>query len=147
MVEWHHLRGSGVRPVPEPVATPFVWAAAFAGSALMVVALGAAGPLAGSAVALGALCGLAALLGLPARFRAAPGIAVVCWLFLNAFTVAPRGELSWQGRPDVARIILLLGAALVGTLVARIVHAIGAHRRVTGRDNRGAAAGRRTAGA
>lgn len=130
MVEWHLLR-TAVRPVPEPVATPFVWAATFAGSLLLVAALGATGGLSSSTLALGSLCALAALLGLPARFRAAPGIALVCWLFLNAYAVAPHGELAWQGHPDVARVLLLLTAALVGTLVARIVNALGAHRRIT----------------
>ncbi|MBX9395302.1 hypothetical protein K4749_17295 [Streptomyces sp. TRM72054] len=130
MVEWHLLR-TAVRPVPEPVATPFVWAATFAGSLLLVAALGAAGGLSSSTLALGSLCALAALLGLPARFRAAPGIALVCWLFLNAYAVAPHGELAWQGHPDVARVLLLLTAALLGTLVARIVNALGAHRRIT----------------
>lgn len=130
MVEWRPLRAA-VRPVPEPLATPFVWAAAVAGSLLLVALLGAVGRLTSSAAALSSLCALAALLGLPARFRAAPGVALVCWLFLNAYAVAPHGELAWQGHPDVARILLLLAAALLGTLVARIVDALGAHRRIT----------------
>lgn len=130
MVEWRPLH-TAVRPVPEPVATPFVWAAAFAGSLLLVVVLGAVGRLTSSAFALGSLCALAALLGLPAQFRAAPGIALVCWLFLNAYAVAPHGELAWQGHPDVARVLVLLAAALLGTLVARVVNALGAHRRIT----------------
>ncbi|WP_149830624.1 hypothetical protein [Streptomyces tailanensis] len=130
MVEWRPWRAA-VRPVPEPLATPFVWAAAFVGSLLLVAVLGAVGGLSSSAVALGALCAFAALLGLPAHFRAAPGIALVCWLFLNAYAVAPHGELAWQGHPDIARVLLLLTAALLGTLIARIVNAMGAHRRVT----------------
>jgi hypothetical protein len=131
MVEWRPLRTSVVRPVPEPVATPFIWAGAFVGSLLLVISLAAVGGLSSPAVALGTLCVLAALLGLPARFRAAPGIALVCWLFLNICAVAPRGELTWQGHPDLARIALLFSAAFVGTLIARIVRAIGAHHRVT----------------
>ncbi len=130
MVEWRPMRAA-VRPVPEPVAMPFVWAAAFAGSLLLVAVLGAVGGRSSSAVALGSLCALATLPGLPARFRAAPGIALVCWLFLNAYAVAPHGELAWQGHPDVARVLLLAAAAVLGTLVARIVNALGAHRRVT----------------
>ncbi|MFG2026467.1 hypothetical protein [Streptomyces sp. NPDC048825] len=132
MVEWHPLRTPTVRPVPEPVATGFVWMAAFAGSCLLVAVLGAVGGLSSPSLALGALCGLAVLLGLPARFRAAPGIALVCWLFLNNFAIAPRGELSWDGL-DAARLVLLLAAAFLGTVLARIMHARGAHHRVTPR--------------
>ncbi|MGQ4383487.1 hypothetical protein [Streptomyces sp. SAS_270] len=130
MVEWRPLR-SAVRPVPEPVATPFVWAAAFVGSFLLVAVLSAVGALASSAIGLSALCALAVLLGLPARFRAAPGIAIVCWLFLNGYVIAPRGELAWQGPLDAARLVLLLTAAVLGTLIARIANAVGAHHRAT----------------
>ncbi|WP_406174969.1 hypothetical protein [Streptomyces sp. NBC_00996] len=130
MVEWRPLR-TAVRPVAEPVATPFVWAAAFVGSFLLVAVLGAVGGPASSAIGLAALCALAVLLGLPARFRAAPGIATVCWLFLNGYAIAPRGELAWQGHLDAARLVLLLAAAVLGTLIARIVNAVGAHHRVT----------------
>ena len=59
---------------------------------------------------------------------------LVCWLFLNGFVVAPRGELSWQGHPDATRIGFLLGAAVLGTLVARIINALGAHHRMTSGD-------------
>jgi hypothetical protein len=133
MVEWHPLRTPTVRPVPEPVATGFVWMAAFAGSCLLVAVLGSVGGLSSPTLALGALCGLAVLLGLPARFRAAPGIALVCWLFLNNFAIAPRGELTWDGHLDAARLVLLLSAAFLGTVVARIMHARGAHHRIAPR--------------
>ncbi|MFF4500407.1 hypothetical protein [Streptomyces sp. NPDC001401] len=131
MVEWRPLRTAPVRPVPEPVATPFVWAAAFVGCFLLVAVLSAVHALSSSSIALGALCALAALLGLPARFRAAPGIAVVCWLFLNDYAVAPHGRLAWHGNADAVRLVLLLAAAFLGTLVARIGDAIGAHHRIT----------------
>lgn len=131
MVEWRPLRSAGVRPVPEPVATPFVWAAALICCVLLVAVLGAVDGLSSSAVVLGVLCTLAALLGLPARFHAAPGIAVVCWLFLNHYAVAPHGEVAWQGNPDVARLALLFAAAFLGTVAARIVNALDAHHRIT----------------
>jgi len=131
MVEWRPLRTTPVRPVPEPIPTPFVWAAAFAGSFLLVAVLSAVHALHGSALALGALCALAALLGLPARFRAAPGIALVCWLFLNDYAVAPQGRLAWHGDADIARLALLCAAAALGTVVARIIDARGAHHRIT----------------
>lgn len=135
MVEWRPLRSASLRPVPEPVPTPFVWAAAFTGAFLLAAAVSAVDGSSAPSVALAVLCVFAALLGLPARFAAAPGTALVCWLFLNGFVVAPRGELSCQGHPDAARIGLLLGAATLGTLLARIINAIGAHHRPTPIDS------------
>ncbi len=134
MVKWRPLRTATVRPVPDPVATRYVWVAAFAGSLLLVAVLGAAGELSSPSLALGTSCALAALIGLPARLRAAPGTALVCWLFLNVFAIAPRGELTWEGHRDAARLVLLLAAAFLGTVIARIVHALGAHHRVTPRQ-------------
>ncbi|MFD7408978.1 hypothetical protein ACFV7R_41530 [Streptomyces sp. NPDC059866] len=134
MVEWRLLRTAALRPVPEPMATPFVWAAACAGAFVLAVVLSTlSGPSAPS-VALAVLCGFAALLGLPAPFTAAPGTALVCWLFLNGFLITPRGELTWQGHPDAARMGLLLTAAVLGTLVARLINAVGAHHRTTPGD-------------
>ncbi|GAP47139.1 putative integral membrane protein [Streptomyces azureus] len=46
---------------------------------------------------------LAALLGLCARFTAAPGTAVPCWLFLNGFAVPPAGILTWAGHRGKSR--------------------------------------------
>ncbi|WP_316740509.1 hypothetical protein [Streptomyces sp. MK7] len=131
MVEWRTLRTTPVRPVPEPIATPFVWAATFAGCLLLMAVLSAAGAPPSPSVMLIALGAWAMLLGLPARFRAAPGIAVVCWLFLNDYAVTPRGQLAWQGDRDIIRLLLLLAAAVLGTVIARITNAIGAHHHVT----------------
>ncbi|MEV7285602.1 hypothetical protein AB0O01_13720 [Streptomyces sp. NPDC093252] len=130
MIKWVFL-SAGARPVPHPVATPLVWATAFAG-ALTLVALHNAlmgpdrpGP------ALAALSLLAALLGVWARFTAAPGIAVLCWLFLNGFAIPPAGTLTWTAPRDTLWLACLLTAALVGTVVARVAHARAAYRRVT----------------
>lgn len=130
MVEWRPLRPA-VRPVPEPVPTPFVWGAAFVGALLTVGVLSAANGLADPLHALLVLCVLAALLGVCARFVAAPGTAAVCWLFLNGFAVPPHGELAWQGSPDAGRLTFLMLAALLGTVIARLVNARGAYRRIT----------------
>nr|WP_107119866.1 hypothetical protein [Streptomyces regalis] len=77
------------------------------------------------------LCALAALLGVCARFVAAPGTAAVCWFFLNGFAVPPQGELTWQGYPDAGRLVFLMVAALLGTVIARLVNARSAYRRIT----------------
>ncbi|MDQ0579493.1 hypothetical protein [Streptomyces rishiriensis] len=129
MIEWVSLR-AGARPVPQPVATPLVWATAF-GSALVLVAVhnllvGADRP----GFALAALSFLAALLGLCARFTAAPGTAVLCWLILNGFAVPPVGTLSWAGHRDTFWLTCLCAAALGGTVLARIVQARAAYRRI-----------------
>lgn len=130
MVEWRRFRAAA-RPVPEPVATPFVWGAAFGGALLTVGVLSAANGLADPLHALLILCALAALLSVCARFAAAPGTAAVCWLFLNGFAVPPQGELTWQGYPDAGRLVFLMAAALLGTVIARLVNARGAYRRIT----------------
>ncbi|MER5378063.1 hypothetical protein, partial [Streptomyces sp. NPDC002553] len=99
MVDWVPMR-VGARPVPQPVATPLVWATA-SGGAVVLLAVhyallgpGRPGP------ALAALCLLAALLGRCARFTAAPGTALLCWLLLNGFAIPPLGTLTWAGQRD-----------------------------------------------
>jgi Trk-type K+ transport system membrane component len=109
----------------------FVWAGAFTGALLTVGMLSAANGLADPLHALLVLCALAALLGVCARFAVAPGTAAVCWLFLNGFAVPPQGKLAWQGYPDAGRLAFLLVAALLGTVIARLVNARSAYRRIT----------------
>ncbi|MFE0732550.1 hypothetical protein ACFW2X_30765 [Streptomyces antibioticus] len=131
MVEWVAFR-TGSRPVPPPVATPLVWATA-CGGALTLVAVHTF--LVGSdhpGPALAALSLLALLLGVCARFTAAPGTAVLCWLFLNGFAIPPAGTLTWAGHRDTLWLSCLCAATLLGTALARVVHARAAYHRVTG---------------
>ncbi|MFG2555736.1 hypothetical protein [Streptomyces sp. NPDC048581] len=130
MVEWVSL-STGARPVPRPVATPLVWATASGGALLLVTLLNAlVGPNRPS-LALAVLSLLAALLGLRARFTAAPGTAVLCWLFLNGFAIPPVGSLTWAGHRDAFWLTCLFSAVLLGTTLARLLHARAAYRRVT----------------
>ncbi|MFJ5778974.1 hypothetical protein [Streptomyces sp. NPDC093094] len=130
MIEWTPL-GNGARPVPRPVATPLVWAMAFGGALLLVAFLNTTVGTDRPVPALASLSLLAALLGSRARFAAAPGTAVLCWLFLNGFAIPPAGVLSWMGHRDTLWLACLLSAALVGTALARIAHARAAYRRIT----------------
>jgi hypothetical protein len=130
VIEWQQL-GTGARAVPKPVATPRIWAVAFAGALLLMPVLGLIGVSDRPALALSALSLLAAALGLWAKFVAAPGTALLCWLFLNSFGVPPVGELSWAAERDLAWIGCLLTATVVGTAVARVVNARAAYRRIT----------------
>lgn len=130
VIDWARL-SSGARAVPEPVATPFVWSAAFVGALLMMAFFTVLGGVGRPTPALAALSLLAALLGLCARFVAAPGTAVLCWLFLNGFGIPPAGTLTWAGPRDAWWLACLLTAALTGTAVARIVNARAAYRRLT----------------
>ncbi|QKW07404.1 hypothetical protein HUT18_14435 [Streptomyces sp. NA04227] len=130
MIEWVSRR-TGARPVPEPMATSLVWAAA-SGCALVLV--GSLNALVGpgrASLALIALSLLAAVLGLRAHFAAAPGTAVLCWLFLNGFAIPPAGTLTWAGHRDTFWLTCLLAAALLGTTLARLRQAHAAYRRVT----------------
>ncbi|MEW2396203.1 hypothetical protein [Streptomyces sp. NPDC046862] len=130
MVEWVRI-GSEARAVPQPVATPFVWSAAFGGALLLMALFTLLGGIGRPTPALVALSLMAALLGLCARFVAAPGTAVLCWLFLNGFGIPPAGTLSWAGHRDTFWLGCLLAAALTGTAVARVVNARAAYRRVS----------------
>ncbi|WP_217238213.1 hypothetical protein [Streptomyces sp. AC555_RSS877] len=121
----------GARPVPQPVATPLVWVTAFVGALTLVALHNTLIGLDRPAPALAALSLLAALLGVYARFAAAPGTAVLCWLILNGFAIPPVGTLTWAGHRDTFWLACLCAAALVGTVLARIVHARAAYRRIT----------------
>ncbi|KRD20939.1 MULTISPECIES: hypothetical protein [unclassified Streptomyces] len=129
MIEWVSLR-QGTRPVPQPLATPLVWATACVGALTLVTVhnmlVGSDRP----GLALAALSLLAGLLGLGARFTAAPGTALLCWLTLNGFAIPPAGTLTWTGHRDTFWLTCLCAATLVGTAVARIGHARAAYRRV-----------------
>ncbi|WAZ24234.1 hypothetical protein STRCI_005636 [Streptomyces cinnabarinus] len=130
MIEWVSL-SPGARPVPRPVATPLVWAAASGSALLLVVLLNALVGIGRPALALAALSLLAALSGLRAHFAAAPGTAVLCWLFLNGFAIPPAGTLTWAAPRDALWLTCLLAATLLGTTLARLHHAHAAYRRVT----------------
>lgn len=129
MIEWVPL-GSGPRPVPRPVAAPLVWAGAFGGALALVALINGTVGYGSPGVALALLSLLAALLGLCARFTAAPGTALLCWLSLNGFAIPPAGTLTWTGRRDALWLACLLAAALVGTALARLAHARAAYRRL-----------------
>ncbi|MFJ7036518.1 hypothetical protein ACIQVQ_08185 [Streptomyces rochei] len=143
MIEWVPL-GSGPRPVPRPVAAPLVWAGAFAGALALVALVNGTVGYGRPGLALALLSLLAALLGVCARFTAAPGTALLCWLSLNGFAIPPAGVLTWAGRRDAFWLACLLAAALVGTALARLAHAWAAYRRLTtasGPDSPDAATG------
>jgi hypothetical protein len=130
MIEWVTV-GTGPRPVPRPVATPPIWAGAFGGAlALMALLHTVVGPHR-PGLFLAALSLLAAVLGGCARFTAAPGTAVLCWLFLNGFATPPTGTLTWAGPRDTFLLGCLLTAALVGTTASRLAHAHAAYHRLT----------------
>jgi hypothetical protein len=132
-VEWRHI-ARGARPVPEPMATPFVWTAASWGSFALIGVLDLLGALDRTGFALAALSLLAAVLGMLGRFTAAPGTALLCWALLNFFATHPTGEISWAGHRDPGWMACLLAAALIGTAAGRLFSARAAYRRITPYD-------------
>ncbi|MGW6840000.1 DUF4118 domain-containing protein [Streptomyces sp. NPDC054958] len=130
MVEWKRI-SSGVRPVPSPAATGSVWAAAAVAAVALVAVLNLLDGPDDPTVDLLALSLAVAVVSRGARLTAAPGTALLCWLVLNFFAIAPVGELSWETPYDVVRLVCLLAAAGTGTVVARLVHARAAHHRLT----------------
>ncbi|MFG2196833.1 hypothetical protein [Streptomyces sp. NPDC048639] len=135
MITEMRLQHRVIRPVPDAAPTPVVWAAAFFGSFLMLPLLGAVGVIHDPATALVIFSVFAGVLslGAPARAMAAPGTAAVCWLFLDGFVVNLKGDLTWSGADDMVRLGVLLGAALLGTAIARLLTARTAYRRLSSR--------------
>ena len=127
---WRHF-ARGPRAVPEPVATPFIWVAAYLGALGLVTVLDLLGALDRTEFALGALSVLAGALGTRGRFAAAPGTALLCWALLNIFATRPTGEISWAVDRDPEWVGCLLAAAVIGTATGRVLHARAAYRRVT----------------
>jgi hypothetical protein len=70
-------------------------------------------------VALGAVALLTMVSTLGMRAGTAICAAVVAWLVVDGFVVHQAGVLAWGGRPDVARLALLLALALLPTRVHR----------------------------
>ncbi|MGZ9928538.1 DUF4118 domain-containing protein [Streptomyces sp. NC-S4] len=130
MVEWKRI-SSGIRPVPSPAATPSVWAAAAALAVILVALLNLLDGPDDPTVDLLALSLAVAVVSTGARLAAAPGTALLCWLVLNFFATAPVGELSWETPYDLVRLVCLLASAGTGTVIARLIHARAAHRRLT----------------
>ncbi|PZT70265.1 hypothetical protein DN402_32530 [Streptomyces sp. SW4] len=130
MIHWVPM-ATGARPVPRPVAAPLVWAAAFSGALTLVALINSTVGIGRPGLALSVLSLLAALLGLCARFTAAPGTALLCWLSLNGFAIPPAGTLSWAGHRDTVWLACLLAATLGGTALARVANARAAYRRLT----------------
>lgn len=124
------------RPIGEPAPTVLVWAAAFFGSSLVLLVLGASGALHRPAISMAILCLFAGAVSMcaPARAVAAPGTALVCWLLFDGFVANRGGDLTWGGYDDLRRVALLTAAALLGTAVARASAACAAYRRLRARD-------------
>lgn len=136
MVEWR-LMSRGIRPVPDPWATPLIWTVAYAAAFALVVLLDVCGMLDQTGFALVTLSLLAAVLGSRGRFAAAPGTALLCWICLNVLGTEPAGELSWAGHRDPGWMAVLLVATVLGTATARVLHARAAYRRVGPLDETG----------
>lgn len=130
MLEWRPI-SSGIRPVPSPVATPFVWAVTAIAAFAIVTAFNFLDGHGDPTVDLMALSVIVAVVSTGARLAAAPGTALLCWLALNGFATAPVGELTWETPYDVARLACLLAAASAGTVMARLTNALAAYRRLT----------------
>jgi hypothetical protein len=70
---------------------------------------------------------------------AAPVVAVLAWLIVNGFLIDRFGELSWHGRSDVYRAVILVLAAGIGQVAGQLWwrwHATREHRRKSEANNR-----------
>ncbi|GAA1959709.1 hypothetical protein GCM10009838_15070 [Catenulispora subtropica] len=101
----------------EPVAT---LSTAFIGGIVATAGLAAIGGTRHVDVDLAAYVGLAAVLGLGARWWAAPTAAFILWLFYDGFLVGRHGDLVWHGAMDGWRLGFIGAGALGGLLMGRV---------------------------
>lgn len=131
-MDYRHAFYGDARPVPDPAPSGVVVAVAFFGGVVVLGVMGISGGIRHPGPALVALCVFAALVTwcAPARVGAAVGVAGVCWLLYNGFVIPEFGELGWDSTADSRRIGLLLGAALVGTVLNWLFSAWAAYGRI-----------------
>lgn len=115
----------GGRPPARPAPIAVVVLATFFGAVLVLAALGFLEVNRHPAVTLAALCAFAAVVTCraPARIGAAVGVACVCWLLYNVLVIPEIGQIRWDSAADPRRIGLLLGAALSGIALNRLLSA------------------------
>lgn len=112
----HRPLPNRVRPqVSQPAG--FNLAAAFGASSLLVAASHVVGLPTYWAVALIAL--VVALCSTGGTWPASLGVGVIGWLFVTGFVINSRGELHITGSPDVWRLLLMVGVAVLSTAVSR----------------------------
>jgi len=66
---------------------------------------------------------LAAIVAAHTRPAAAVGVALVAWLFDNGFVIGRHAHLGWHGGADVRRLIILLAAGAVGSMLGSRIRA------------------------
>ncbi|GGM90902.1 hypothetical protein ACFFX1_13425 [Dactylosporangium sucinum] len=103
-------------------------AAGAAGVVVVAVLCAATTTPSSTAARLVALALWSAAIGAVGDLVAATGTAAIAWTVLNGFLVNELGELTWHGPADVARLGVLLGAAVLSWL-AVLVRRVLRHRR------------------
>jgi hypothetical protein len=100
-------------------ATGSAWA--LAGGAMCIFALGVALGGLPWAVTLVVLAVIVAAWSLRGALVAGTALAVIAWLILTGFDVSTQGELRFTGWADLARLAVLLVAALMGAVAGWLV--------------------------
>jgi hypothetical protein len=96
---------------------------AYAGAAVVTAVLVLATGVRHPAAALIAYGLLAAVVAAHTRAIAAPGIALVAWLFDDGFIIGRHAQLSWHGAADIRRLAILLAAGAVGSMLGARIRA------------------------
>jgi hypothetical protein len=91
--------------------------AAYAGSAAVTAVVVVAGGTRHPAAAMVAYGLLAAIVAAHTRPAAAAGVALIAWLFDNGFIIGRHAHLSWHGAADIRRLVILLAAGAVGSML------------------------------
>jgi uncharacterized membrane protein YfcA len=66
---------------------------------------------------------LAAVVAAHTRPAAAAGVALPAWLFDDGFIIGRHAHLSWHGAADVRRLVILLAAGAVGSMLGARIRA------------------------
>lgn len=110
----------------QPVATgrptgaraPMLLVLSFAVAAPVSILFAALGEAHAQVFMLVVLCLGACAVGCTARPADSLVVGPVFWLFLDGFVVNRRGDLDWDGHLDAIRLGALVGAGLLGSLLA-----------------------------
>jgi hypothetical protein len=68
------------------------------------------------------VAGALALLGLATGdWLASFALVIPAWMVMDGFLVNRLGDLSWQGRPDLDRLLALAAGALIGLVAGEVI--------------------------
>ena len=124
-------RTGAASPSSTPAPARHGWAvsygllAAYASSAAATAVFVLAGGTRHPTAALAGYGLVAACVAARIRPAAAPGVALIGWMFDSGFIIGRHAHLTWQGSADVRRLAILLAVAVAASLLGSRLHTAG----------------------